>query len=57
MVSYSYHAVHWTPELIHLITGSVYLLTTFTHSAYSLPLANHQSALYFCEFAFLDFIC
>ena len=44
-----------SPELIYLITGSLYLLTTFTRFLHPLPPAtsNHQSVLCFCEFGFL----
>ena len=31
IINCHHHAVHYIPRLIYLITGSLYLLTTFTH--------------------------
>ena len=44
-----------SPELIYLIAGCFYLLTTFTHISHPLtspPYGNHQSILCICEFRF-----
>ena len=40
------------PEIIYLITESLYLLAIFSHFFYLLSLGNHQSVLCIHEFGF-----
>lgn len=55
IVKYSSILYTGSPKLTHLITGSLYPFTTFTHSLPSLIPDNHQSALCFYEFIFFRF--
>lgn len=57
-INYSHHVVHYILRLTFLITGVLYLLTTFTqfHNPSPLPLAT-TNLTSFCEFVCLDFKC
>ena len=46
-----------SPELIHLITGTLYPLNTFFHFPHSPDLGNHQYTLCFYEFDFFYIPC
>ena len=43
VVNYSHHALHCISRLTHLITGNLYLLTSFTHFLHVLAIVNNAT--------------